>query len=252
MSERTNTTAKKTRDIIERLREKGLSFTGGHDYNRVYEEFYNLLSKIDKLESTPSPSNLAGAREIEDSDKLEYAIGILEAEMDSLKDEYHLAEKPEHKTERSVGVLSIMKALKLLRSYALSTPTSATLTGADGDWISPVQKEAETQDRLLKQIFGHYPNASPKWQYMNALIQMAIDLRSLSTSATEPITEWISVEDRLPEDETECNVVYDNGKVGNSWYWNNNEGFDPYADPIGEMVTHWQPLPKPPTSEKKV
>ncbi|PCJ57339.1 MAG: hypothetical protein COA65_09780 [Rhodospirillaceae bacterium] len=45
-----NATAKKTKEIIERIRGKGIGITGGRDYNRVYEEFYTLLSKIDELE----------------------------------------------------------------------------------------------------------------------------------------------------------------------------------------------------------
>ena len=47
----------------------------------------------------------------------------------------------------------------------------------DGNWISPIKKESNKQHKDLKKIFGHYPNASPKWQYMNALIAMAFELQ---------------------------------------------------------------------------
>lgn len=40
----------------------------------------------------------------------------------------------------------------------------------DGEWLSPVATERVWQEEQLVNIFGHYPNASPRWQYMNGLI----------------------------------------------------------------------------------
>lgn len=45
----------------------------------------------------------------------------------------------------------------------------------DGEWLSPVLTEREWQEQKLVEIFGHYPNASPKWQYMNGLIHIALE-----------------------------------------------------------------------------
>lgn len=45
----------------------------------------------------------------------------------------------------------------------------------DGQWLSPVPSEREWQEEKLIEIFGHYPTASPKWQYMNGLIQIALE-----------------------------------------------------------------------------
>ena len=45
----------------------------------------------------------------------------------------------------------------------------------DGQWLSPVKSEREWQEQKLVEIFGHYPNASPKWQYLNGLIQIALE-----------------------------------------------------------------------------
>ncbi len=44
----------------------------------------------------------------------------------------------------------------------------------DGQWLSPIPSEREWQEKKLIEIFGHYPNASPRWQYMNGLIQIAL------------------------------------------------------------------------------
>lgn len=44
----------------------------------------------------------------------------------------------------------------------------------DGTWLSPIKSEREWQEQKLVEIFGHYPNASPRWQYMNGLIHIAL------------------------------------------------------------------------------
>ena len=77
-------------------------------------------------------------------------------------------------------------------------------------------------------------------------------------------TEWISVDERLPEVKYEhndmvyvlmamghnvrdgCYIKYDDEKVG-SFHWSEtNEMHD-----VTEHVTHWMPLPKPPKTEEK-
>jgi hypothetical protein len=45
----------------------------------------------------------------------------------------------------------------------------------DGNWISPIDRERVWQEDQLKKIFGHYPNASPRWQYLNGLILIALE-----------------------------------------------------------------------------
>ena len=48
------------------------------------------------------------------------------------------------------------------------------------------------------------------------------------------LNDWISVEDRLPEDEARCIVFsIDNGRYLS-------------FPPFNECITHWQPLPEPP------
>ena len=45
----------------------------------------------------------------------------------------------------------------------------------DGEWLSPIPEERKWQSEKLVEIFGHYPNASPRWQYMNGLIRIALE-----------------------------------------------------------------------------
>jgi hypothetical protein len=49
----------------------------------------------------------------------------------------------------------------------------------DGEWLSPVPTERAWQEEKLVEIFGHYLTASPKWQYMNGLIQNSLDAKQM-------------------------------------------------------------------------
>jgi hypothetical protein len=44
----------------------------------------------------------------------------------------------------------------------------------NGQWLSPVPEEREWQEEVLKEIFPSYPEAAPRWQYMNGLLQIAL------------------------------------------------------------------------------
>ena len=61
-------------------------------------------------------------------------------------------------------------------------PNQQTFTkpdDTDGEWLSPVPSERAWQEEQLVNIFEHYPNASPKWQYMNGLIQNSLDAKKM-------------------------------------------------------------------------
>ena len=53
-------------------------------------------------------------------------------------------------------------------------------------------------------------------------------------------TEWISVDERLPEEPMPCLVYTDNGDIFDSLY---NEGFST------KFVTHWMRRPEPPQTK---
>ena len=61
------------------------------------------------------------------------------------------------------------------------------------------------------------------------------------------VQEWISVKDRLPDDDeiviicTDENFIYAGELVGDTWFLDN--------DSWTATVTHWMPLPQPPKGE---
>lgn len=66
---------------------------------------------------------------------------------------------------------------------------------------------------------------------------------------------WISVEERLPEPETEVMVAFDDGAVWCLWQNWQNDDCDPFTYSVDTFdgpthdVTHWMPLPEPPKEE---
>jgi len=66
------------------------------------------------------------------------------------------------------------------------------------------------------------------------------------------MSEWISVEERLPADMQTC-LVARIGKVANM-YWDEDDqcfrpdGFGFETDETFDDVTHWMPLPPPPAT----
>jgi hypothetical protein len=56
----------------------------------------------------------------------------------------------------------------------------------DGQWLSPVKEEREWQEQKLLEIFGH-ENAGPRWQYMNGLIDMALEYIELTKEQDDTI-----------------------------------------------------------------
>lgn len=61
------------------------------------------------------------------------------------------------------------------------------------------------------------------------------------------VQEWISVKDRLPEDDeiviicTDKNFIYAGELIGDTWFLDN--------DSWTATVTHWMPPPQPPKGE---
>ena len=111
--------------------------------------------------------------------------------------------------------------------------------------------DAEKYMELLKEQYLHHKSlgnsqAEKAWQ---GAIQLLYDMPTLT-----PPNEWVSVEERLPE-ESDGMVLFTNGKAVTSGYRNHmfrmsgEEGI--YSPAIrkggGYMrVTHWMPLPAPP------
>ena len=79
------------------------------------------------------------------------------------------------------------------------------------------------------------------------------DLRRENAELRARVPEWISVEDRLPEEKVNCIVHYRHAYCGNDGYWaigfcfydGEKFKFDP-----AYKVTHWMPIPEPPEVDK--
>jgi hypothetical protein len=74
-------------------------------------------------------------------------------------------------------IINYNKAIAL--KYKAKQETFIKSDKVDGQWLSPVRTERAWQEEQLVNIFGHYPNASPRWQYMNGLIQNSLDAKQM-------------------------------------------------------------------------
>ena len=66
------------------------------------------------------------------------------------------------------------------------------------------------------------------------------------------VQEWISVEDRLPEEKVNCIVHYKHAYCDNDDYWAIGICFydgEKFQMDLLYKVTHWQYLPQPPKGE---
>ena len=66
------------------------------------------------------------------------------------------------------------------------------------------------------------------------------------------VQEWISVDDRLPEDDSDVLAYLRDGDEGRIYPANYAKGvwFDCIFDiPVTNATTHWMPLPEPPKGE---
>ena len=66
------------------------------------------------------------------------------------------------------------------------------------------------------------------------------------------VQEWISVDDRLPEEKVNCIVHYKHAYCDNDDYWAIGMCFydgEKFQLNPAYKVTHWMPLPQPPKGE---
>lgn len=97
-----------------------------------------------------------------------------------------------------------------------------------------VQENVEISDELLKQL-------------KNAPITICKEEPSI-----ELVQEWISVDERLPEEKVNCIVHYKHAYCDNDGYWAIGICFyngEKFQMDWSYKVTHWMPLPKPPKGE---
>ena len=87
-----------------------------------------------------------------------------------------------------------------------------------------------------------------EWWWEEKIKRIADHL--LSNGVT--VQEWISVDDRLPEEKMNCIVHYKHAYCDNDDYWAIGICFydgDKFQIGLAYKVTHWQYLPQPPKGE---
>ena len=83
------------------------------------------------------------------------------------------------------------------------------------------------------------------------LIDAQNDVQKVRAKALPKFGEWISVKDRLPEDNTNV-LVYRGSLISVYTYIGHNEWEDDYgywSRTDDDGITHWMPLPEPPKEE---
>lgn len=66
------------------------------------------------------------------------------------------------------------------------------------------------------------------------------------------VQEWVSVDDRLPEEKVNCIVHYKHAYCDNDDYWATGICFydgEKFQIGLAYKVTHWMPMPQPPKGE---
>ena len=105
----------------------------------------------------------------------------------------------------------------------------------------------DIREKLVKQAISHF------WygvshdifnEPVTTYAKLAIDALEKENGVT--VKEWVSVEDRLPEENTTVIVATDNGIVFQCLY--SYDGWDLWDD-NDVNITHWQPMPQPPKGE---
>ena len=95
------------------------------------------------------------------------------------------------------------------------------------------------------------------------LVELVESARYLGSNTSEEIAdhlinngvtvqEWVSVDDRLPEEKVDCIVHYKHAYCNNDGYWAIGFCFydgEKFRIDLAYKVTHWMPLPQPPKGE---
>ena len=104
----------------------------------------------------------------------------------------------------------------------------------------------DVREKLVEFLTEFY-GCDPMYYDVDAL---AIADHLISNGVT--VQEWISVEDRLPEEKVNCIVHYKHAYCENDDYWTIGICFydgEKFQLNPAYKVTHWVPLPTPPKGE---
>ena len=100
----------------------------------------------------------------------------------------------------------------------------------------------DVRERLIDLLTGYSIDTKPDVEYVaDHLIANGVTVQ-----------EWISVDDRLPEEKVDCIVHYKHAYCDNDDYWEIGICFydgEKFQINQAYKVTHWMPLPEPPKGE---
>lgn len=102
----------------------------------------------------------------------------------------------------------------------------------------------DVREKLIDLLMGHSIDTQQDVEYVADHL--------ISNGVT--VQEWISVEDRLPEEKVNCIVHYKHAYCDNDDYWAIGICFydgEKFQMDWSYKVTHWMPLPKPPKGAYK-
>ncbi|MGN0787103.1 MAG: DUF551 domain-containing protein [Christensenellales bacterium] len=107
-----------------------------------------------------------------------------------------------------------------------------------------------TREEAIKHIitYAYYADDIPL-QVATALDMAISALRARQEQESKPLNEWISVKDKLPEDQVEVLVLTRSMKGMR----NVDKGYlsiDHFIHRGRAQVTHWMPMPEPPEKER--
>ena len=115
---------------------------------------------------------------------------------------------------------------------------------------SNMVSKAEVLD-IYAELYDEFGDAPGVIKALHKVCDKLKSLQPQEPVVSPTIGGWISVKDRLPEDETVV-IAYVQHKIG--WYrmfaWHDMYGWHSSAsefdDKDSDYVTHWMPLPEPP------
>ena len=102
------------------------------------------------------------------------------------------------------------------------------------------------REKLVELITEFY-GCDPMYYNVDAL---AIADHLVNNGVT--VQEWVSVNDRLPEEKVDCIVHYKHAYCDNDGYWAIGMCFydgEKFQFNSAYKVTHWMPMPEPPKGE---
>lgn len=89
-------------------------------------------------------------------------------------------------------------------------------------------------------------------QYQSELMNRNPALNTDISKMETTTTKWISANDRLPEEQIDVLFIEEDGcvHIGEMWKAKNEVYWFGRGEPCCNYVTHWMPIPTPPTTEK--